>query len=47
MKKFIGYGVFCLVGLLCVYCMMLRVESLDNKKVSEIDNNVYTLNENK
>lgn len=31
MKKFIGYGAFYLVGLIFIFCMMFRVESLDSK----------------
>lgn len=48
MKKFFGYGVFYLIGILFIISMMLRVESLDNK-VSKAENKtnnsevVYTL----
>jgi hypothetical protein len=48
MKKIIGYGVVYLVGLFCVYCMMLRVESLDKSNVNNLNSdNIYALNENK
>lgn len=46
MKKILGYGALYLVGFMCVFAMMHRVDSLDNKKVNNTNqNNLYSLND--
>jgi len=36
MKKVLGYGIFYLIGLLCVVSMMCRVDALDNSNNNKI-----------
>lgn len=47
MKKILGYGLFYLIGLICVISMMFRVDSLENgvsKQDIKKENNIYAFN---
>ena len=43
MKKYLGYGVIYLIGLLCIIGLIYRADSLDKKMVDTV-NNTYAIN---